>query len=123
MESMVALMTVTVVLLLFMSILSGYTVNEERQQYIDVSFVKELRIHDGVITGDVNQRLASISERYGYDMVVLSVESVDPFIDCHKEFSYGERIGDDMDSITGTVQLESDDGRTAVAAYKVMLWR
>jgi len=121
-ESMVAMMVVIIALTAFMGMFCYYQMNDEYANENDFEFVKKLEIRDGKITGDVQEDLAYLVESNCYSKVELKVNVVGD-VNC-SEFtdSFGEIVTDNVDSFKGTFNIASDDGRSLLANYEVIIW-
>ena len=122
MESLVALMAVTVMLTSFLGMLSYSELGKERSTVeLDTDFIEDLKMENGRITGDTDS-LFRFVDKYDLNGARLKVDVSGNLCDASLERSYGTAEGNNADCRTGTFPISSDDGRTFVASYEVVFW-
>lgn len=122
MESLVALMAVTVMLTSFLGMLSYSELGKERNSIeLDTDFIEDLKLENGEITGDTDG-LIRFADRYGLNGVRLKVVVTGNLCDASLNSTYGTTDGGNADCRNGTFPISSDDGRTFVASYEVVFW-
>ena len=122
MESLVALMAVTMMLTSFLGMLSFSELGKERNSIdLDTDFIEELDLENGDIVGDTDC-LIRFMERYGLNGVRVKVVVSGNLCDASLCRTYGITDGNNAESRTGTFPIRSDDGRTFVASYEVVYW-
>lgn len=121
-QSMVAMMVVIVALTAFIGVLCYIQTDDTDVHEEDFEFVKELVIIDGEIVGDVEDDLAYLRDSNGYARTELRVDVVGNVNYSHFEQHYGEEMTNNVDSYKGTFNIASDDGRSLLANYEVVIW-
>lgn len=121
MESMVAVMAVTVALTVFIGMFAYVQFNENQIDADDYRFAEKLYLENGKITGDVREDLIYLAETNGYSMVELKVSAVGTDLEFYD--SFGETKTENVRTQEGTFTLNSDDGRKLVAKYEVVMWK
>ena len=118
-EAMLALSIIVVSVTLFMGILAGQSIDDCEEE-IDTAFISSLQVVDGRISDDLD--ISFVTERYCYSAVELDVSISVPSEDSFS-FSYGDTENTPQRTLSGTVLLKDDEGRTVLASYRMVLWR
>ena len=122
MESLVALMAVTVMLTSFLGMLSYSELGKERNSIeLDTDFIEDLKLDDGKITGDTDSLMRFV-DKYDLNGARLKVDVTGNLCNASLERLYGTADGNNADCRNGTFSIQSDDGRTFVASYEVVFW-
>ena len=122
MESLVALMAVTVMLTSFLGMLSYSELGKERNNIeLDTDFIEDLKLENGKITGNTDSLIRFI-EKYDLNGARLTVNVTGNLCDASLNKTYGTTDGNNADCRNGTFPISSDDGRTFVASYEVVFW-
>lgn len=121
MEAIIAMMVVTIALTCFMGLLSYNNADDARNDSFSTDFLDDFSVMNGRIAGDPEDELCDIMDSKGYERVDLRI-TVDSVISDSYEFTVGEGEYDNVGSVTGTLHLRSDDGRSFVASYEVVFW-
>lgn len=119
MESMVAMMVVTIALSMFMTAFAYTNTGDCEVHDVSTDFLGSLSIEDGTIIGLDEDYLVEESERKGYRSMTVSIKVAGDLMDI--ELSSGTRT-DGCDQIirNGTFMLPSDDGGRYAAVYEVI---
>ncbi len=124
MEAIAAMMVVIVALTAFLGMLSYSDLsNEKEDAEIDYHFLNELSVVDGKITGDITDKLCSICEKKDLSKMKLDVKLLGPVYYDTISFEYGEEITDHPSYSNGTIRILSNDGRSLVATYEVVIFQ
>ena len=120
MESMFAMMTVMVALTAFLMIIA-YTDTTVDDREVNVSFLDELYVSNGKICGLKESSLFILMEKERSKGMDVRLDVIGDVMNDSLEYHCGERTDHPMGR-TGTVSLDSDDGRTLLARYEVVYW-
>ena len=122
MESLVALMAVTVMLTSFLGMLSYSELGKESNSIeLDTDFIEDLKLENGRIVGDTDSLIRFI-DKYDLNGARLKVEVTGNLCDASLNKVYGDEDGNNADCRNGTFPISADDGRTFVASYEVVFW-
>ena len=122
-EAMISLMMVIVALTAFLSMLTYSEIDRSDHEItLDTSFVKDLELIDGKITGETEKELTLFIERNELNGTRLTINIAGTLSDASFREVVGTEEGVNVGSITGTFPIGSDDGRTFVASYEVVYW-
>ena len=122
MESLVALMAVTVMLTSFLGMLSYSELGKERNSIeLDTDFIEDLKLENGRIVGDTDSLIRFV-DKYNLNGARLKVDVSGNLCDASLERLYETTDGNNADCRTGTFSISTDDGRTFVASYEVVFW-
>ena len=119
MESIAAVMVVTVALTAFMGALAySELADEKREVDIDMHFLDALHVEDGRIVGNVTPHLTEIREKNNYSGIDLKIRLVG-YTDDSRTFTSGNRSADDVRYFSGSMPIETDKGETVLASYEM----
>ncbi len=118
METMAAMMVVTIALTVFMTVFAYSLQSDTREQTISTDFVDSLRIEDGEIVGVDESYISEECTRRGYSSMVITVETAGDV--CRTGLRLGESLETDFTYVKGTVDIPCDDGTVVVANYEVV---
>ena len=121
MEGMFAMMAVIVSLTAFLSILA-YADTDVDDRDADVSFLEDLHVSRGKITGLDECSLLLLMEREGAEGIEIRVDALGGSVQGPMRYVCGERTDRPLWK-DGTIVLDSDDGRRLLAHYEVVYWR
>ena len=122
MESLVALMAVTVMLTSFLGVLSYSELGKERNSIeLDTDFIEDLKLEGGKIVGDTSDLILFI-DKYDLNGARIKVDVTGDLCDAILDITYDYADGNNADCRNGTFPISSDDGRTFVASYEVVFW-
>lgn len=122
MESMSALMIVIITLTVFMGMLAYIQTGSTIVDGDDVGFVEKLEIRDGEIVGDIHDDIIHLTESNGYSMTVVNVKVMGDISERSFSDSFGTERTDNVKVHSGTFDIRSDDGRSLLARYEVVIW-
>ncbi len=119
METMVAMMIVTIALSAFMTMFAYSHVPEQGTPEISTDFLEGLGLNDGSITGLDENYPKEESERRGYRSMTICIKVVGTINDI--ELNIGESTaGCDQIIDNGTFMIHGEDGARYAAAYEVI---
>ena len=122
MESLVALMAVTVMLTSFLGMLNYSELGKERSTIsLDTDFIEDMKIENGEIVGETDCLIRFI-DKYELNGARVIVNVTGNLYGASLNRTYGIADGNNADSRNGTFPIQSDDGRTFVASYEVVFW-
>lgn len=117
-ETMMAMMVVTIALAAFMGVFAYSLHTQESEVRISTDFVKDLRIENGEIVGVDQSYIDDECTRRGYSAMVITVDTAGSINGYHLRVGQGN--GHDFTSVSGTLDLECDDGSVVLARYEVV---
>ena len=123
MEAVLAVMAVVITLTAFLSFLSiSLSDDHEAETEISLNILDDVRIVDGNIEADIEDKMNETVERYGYGgmKVVLSISN--GIYDSSLTIGVGEFDSDVAASKNGTVTVRTDDGRTVPVSYSMAVF-
>lgn len=123
MEAMAAVMIVTVTLTAFIGLLT-YTSISDTSETIDIetAYLNKLSIKSEKIVGNIQNDLQEQVDINEYKSIRLTVKIIGLVSDDTFIISAGEKTTNNVASKTGTITLQSDDGRRLAASYEVVVW-
>lgn len=123
MESMAAMMIVTVALTSFIGLLAYSELAEEKSNVeIDTHFLDVLHIDRGKIEGDVTGKLTELCEKNDYSRIDLTVKTVDGKYSDTKFFTFGNCATEDSRYFSGRLNMTTDSGETVLASYEMVVF-
>jgi len=122
-ESMMAVMIVMIVLTAFISLLAFSTsYQDEKEIGIPANMFDDVRIVGGGIEAPMEERMADLAERYGYHGVTVILSTADHLYDSEIRITVGSSGTDRIWSVSGTMIVGTDDGRSVPINYSVAVW-
>lgn len=119
METMVAMMIVTIALSAFMTMFAYDNIPEPEVPDISTDFIEGLYIENGSIMGLEEEYPEKESNRRGYHSMTVCIRVVGTINDC--ELNIGESTaGCDQIIRNGTFMIPGNDGARYAAAYEVI---
>lgn len=119
METMVAMMIVTITISAFMAVFAYTNLPEAEVPGISTDFLKDILVIDGEITGIDDSYVVEESERKGYRSMTVCIRSTGDLYDL--ELNIGTpTYGCDQIIENGIFMLEHDDGSRCAAVYEVV---
>jgi len=120
MEAMMAMMAITITLTAFMGLLAYvHAIPEEKE--IDTSFLNDITIENGKMNGFDGSKAITAASIIDATGIYVSIETIGPALKDSYEFRYGTQ-SPRTSSEDGTITIASDDGRTVLAHYEVVIW-
>ena len=123
MEAITAFSAVTVALTLFLGLLAYSELgNTDDPKELDTEFLERLTIEDGRIVGYDDSHICRFIERNGLNGAEVKVTVAGHLSDASLDERIRTTDGSNVDTVTGTFSIRSDDNRTFVASYEVIYW-
>lgn len=123
MGAMIAVMVITVTLTAFIGLLGYISISDTTEtDGIETDYLSKLSIEKENIVGDVQDDLQEQICSNDYNFIRLTVKTIGLISEDTFSASAGEKKTDNVISKTGTLILQSDDGRRLAASYEVVVW-
>lgn len=123
MGAMIAVMVITVTLTAFIGLLGYISISDTTEtDDIETDYLSKLSIKNENIVGDVQDDLQEQICSNDYNFIRLTVKTIGLISEDTFSASAGEKKTDNVISKTGTLILQSDDGRRLAASYEVVVW-
>ena len=123
MEAMAAVMIITVTLTAFIGLLTYTSISDTGETIeIETSYLNKLSIKNEKIVGDIQNDLQEQVDINEYEFIRLTVKIIGLVSDDIFIIYAGEKMTNNVASETGTIILQSDDGRRLAASYEMVVW-
>ena len=117
-ETMAAMMVVTIAVTAFMGVLAYTQVPEEKDLQVSDDFVEDLKIENGVIVGVDQEYIDDECTRKGFSSLVIIVKTVGD--NNRAELRIGQSSESDFKAINGLADIPCSDGTTVLVSYEVV---
>ena len=124
MESMAAVAVVVISLTAFLSFLA-FSVShdtEEKENELPLYILDDVRIANGDIEADIEDKMNTAIERYGYTGMRVTLTADDGTICSAVTLNAGHQDSDVIRSRTGTIIIAADNGRSVPVNYAMAVW-
>jgi hypothetical protein len=122
-EALAALMVVTVALTAFLGMLSYSGLGRSDSPIdVDTSFIDNLEIRDGEITGETVSHLERFVDRNSLNGARLTVSVAGNICDSSRTDSVGDTDGNNAECVSGTFSIKGEAGCIYAAKYEVVFW-
>ena len=123
MEAVVAFSAVTIALTIFLGLLAYSELGiAEGPKELDTEFIEKMTIQNGRIVGYDGSHIDRFVERNGLNGAEVKVSVAGHLSNASLDERTGITDGNNVDTVTGTFSIHSDDNRTFVASYEVIYW-
>ena len=123
MEALVAFSAVTIALTIFRGLLAYSELGiAEDPKELDTEFIEKMTIENGRIVGYDGSHIDKFVERNGLNGAEVKVTVAGHLSNSSLDERTGITDGNNVDTVTGTFSIHSDDNRTFVASYEVIYW-
>ena len=123
MSAMLAVLVVVISLTAFLSFLAlSLSYEHEHEPDVPLDVLGYVRIVDGNIEADIEEKMNEIIERYGYEGMTVILSIYDGIYDSSLTVRVGMFFSDNVLCENGTFTVKANDGRSVPVNYSVAVF-